>query len=70
MMAARTTTTGTRWMVVVAGDSRGGCRGGIEGKEGTPLKCKGGRGKKPPTLVMHTMAGRNLNVRELMHHIM
>jgi len=36
----------------------------------TPTKRKGGRGKKPPTLVMHTMAGRNLDVRELMGGIL
>ena len=39
---------------------------GEEGEPDTPSKRKGGRGKKPPTLVMHTMAGRNLDVRELM----
>lgn len=37
---------------------------------GTPSKRKGGRGKKPPTLVMQTMAGRNLDVRELMKGIL
>lgn len=37
---------------------------------GTPSKHKGGRGKKPPTLVMQTMAGRNLDVRELMKGIL
>ena len=36
----------------------------------TPTRKKGGRGKKPPTLVMHTMAGRNLDVRELMRGIL
>ena len=29
-------------------------------------KRKGGRGKKPPTLVMHTVAGRNYDVHALM----
>ena len=29
-------------------------------------KRKGGRGKKPPTLVMHTVIGRNLDVHDLM----
>lgn len=37
---------------------------------GTPSKRKGGRGKKPPTLVMQTMTGRNLDVRELMTGIL
>ena len=37
---------------------------------GTPSKRKGGRGKKPPTLVMQTMAGQNLDVRELMKGIL
>ena len=47
--------------------------GGKEGEDGgeeTPSKRKGGRGKKPPTLVMHTMAGRNLDVRELMRGVL
>ena len=50
----------------------GGAGGGGGGQEDdvTPTKRKGGRGKKPPTLVMHTMAGRNLDVRELMRGIL
>ncbi len=52
------------------GSGVGGGGGGIEGKEGTPSKRKGEQGKKPPTLIMHTMAGRNPNVRELMRGIM
>lgn len=48
---------------------------GREGEEAdadnnTPTRKKGGRGKKPPTLVMRTMAGRNLDVRELMRGIL
>jgi hypothetical protein len=53
------------------GAANGGDGGGGDGEgELTPSKRKGGRGKKPPTLVMHTMAGRNLDVRELMRGIM
>ena len=53
------------------GTANGGDGGGGDGEgELTPSKRKGGRGKKPPTLVMHTMAGRNLDVRELMRGIM
>lgn len=47
-----------------------GVIGGGPDTHSTPYKRKGGRGKKPPTLVMHTMAGRNLDVRELMKGIM
>ncbi|KAL7544258.1 hypothetical protein ACHAWF_007637 [Thalassiosira exigua] len=36
----------------------------------TPTKRKGGRGKKPPTLVMHTVAGRNLDMRDLMRGVL
>ena len=43
--------------------------GGLD-TPGTPSKRKGGRGKKPPTLVMQTTAGRNVDVRELMKGIL
>lgn len=36
----------------------------------SPTKRKGGRGRKPPTLVMHTTAGQNLDVRELMKGVL
>jgi len=36
----------------------------------TPTKRKGGRGKKPPTLVMATMAGRNFDVHDLMRGVL
>jgi len=52
---------------VISGDGLVGARGD---DNITPTKRKGGRGKKPPTLVMHTMAGRNLDVRELMRGIL
>lgn len=42
---------------------------GGDDKDMTPTKRKGGRGKKPPTLVMHTMAGRNYDVKNLMRGI-
>jgi hypothetical protein len=32
----------------------------------TPTKRKGGRGKKPPTLVMHTLLGAELDAKKLM----
>jgi hypothetical protein len=56
---------GTRGRIGSAGGDDGG-----EECDLTPSKRKGGRGKKPPTLVMHTMAGGNLDVRELMRGIM
>ena len=34
--------------------------------EDTPNKRKGGRGKKPPTLVMHTLLGAELDAKKLM----
>ena len=57
----------------LSGSAAAGSAGGGEGEDGntaTPQKRKGGRGKKPPTLVMHTMAGRNLDVRELMRGVL
>ena len=52
-----------------AGAPGGG--GGAGGEDpASPTKRKGGRGKKPPTLVMHTTAGRNLDVRELMRGVL
>ena len=39
----------------------------VAGKdEDTPTKRKGGRGKKPPTLVMHTLLGAELDAKKLM----
>ena len=35
-------------------------------EEETPTKRKGGRGKKPPTLVMHTLLGAELDAKTLM----
>ena len=35
-------------------------------EEDTPTKRKGGRGKKPPTLVMHTLLGAELDGKKLM----
>jgi len=40
------------------------------GEKETPTKRKGGRGKKPPTLVMATMAGRNFDVADLMQGVL
>jgi hypothetical protein len=40
------------------------------GEKETPTKRKGGRGKKPPTLVMATMAGRNFDVHDLMQGVL
>lgn len=37
-----------------------------EAEEETPTKKKGGRGKKPPTLVMHTLLGAELDAKTLM----
>ena len=51
------------------GDEAGVSWGGLD-TPGTPSKRKGGRGKKPPTLVMQTTAGRNVDVRELMKGIL
>ena len=53
----------------IGGDDGNDGDGG-EGDKETPSKRKGGRGKKPPTLVMHTVAGGNLDVRELMRGIL
>ena len=48
----------------------GGEQEDAAGEKETPTKRKGGRGKKPPTLVMATMAGRNLDVAELMQGVL
>jgi hypothetical protein len=37
-----------------------------EEEDETPTKRKGGRGKKPPTLVMHTLLGAELDAKKLM----
>lgn len=38
-----------------------------EKEDDTPTKRKGGRGKKPPTLVMHTLLGAELDAKNLMN---
>ncbi|KAL7512936.1 hypothetical protein ACHAXN_010052 [Cyclotella atomus] len=40
--------------------------GGVKEEDLTPTKRKGGRGKKPPTLVMHTLLGAELDAKKLM----
>ncbi|KAL9184213.1 hypothetical protein ACHAXT_002299 [Thalassiosira profunda] len=42
----------------------------VEAEDDTPAKRKGGRGKKPPTLVMHTVAGKNYDVKDVLRGIL
>ena len=64
------------WRINSGSDNKGsdgaGGGGGVqgEGEDVTPTKHNGRRGEQPTTLVMHTMAGRNLDVRELMNCIL
>ena len=64
------------WAINSGGGNKksGGTGGGVgvqdEEEDVTPTKHNGRQGEHLTTLVMHTMAGRNLDVRELMHGIL